>query len=126
MLETGGRVKHEADERHFGRSGSRGATGVPLREGNNILTATATGVAGNVGTGSVTVILDTTPPTVRINSPADEAVVTSAAVTVTGIINDAVSGTVNGKQASVTVNGVPLSYILGQAATLSRGCPYPL
>lgn len=83
------------------------APGVPLREGHNLLTATAADAAGNVGSGSVTVTLDSTPPTVRIDAPTEGAVVTAAQVTVTGMINDIVSGTVNAEQATVTVNGVP-------------------
>ena len=82
------------------------AIGVALREGHNVLTATATGVGGSVGTGSVTVTMDSTPPTVRIDSPTEGAVLTAAQVTVTGMINDIVSGTVNGDEATVIVNGV--------------------
>jgi hypothetical protein len=85
------------------------AAGVTLREGNNVLTATATAPGGAVGTGSVTVRMDSTPPTVRIDSPADGAVVTAAQLTVSGMINDIVSGTVNAEQATVTVNGVAAS-----------------
>src|SRR6185436_4516087 len=83
------------------------ATGVTLREGHNVLTATATGAGGSVGTGSVTVTMDATPPTVRIDTPTEGALLTAAQVTVTGMINDIVSGTVNGEEATVTVNGVP-------------------
>lgn len=82
------------------------AGGVPLREGSNIVTATATDLRGNVGTASITVALDTTPPTVLIDSPANGAIVTQPTVTVTGMINDIVTGTVNGDNATVTVNGI--------------------
>lgn len=42
-----------------------------------------------------------------INSPSDGATVFSSPITVTGMINDIVSGTVNGNNATVTVNGMP-------------------
>lgn len=87
-------------------NGSFTAQGVPLREGSNILTATALDAAGNVGTASVTVVLDTTPPAVHIDSPSDGAVLNTQQVTVTGMVNDIVTGTVNSAQASVVVNGV--------------------
>lgn len=82
------------------------AIGIPLREGSNIITATATDPRGNVGTSSITVALDTTPPTVLIDTPADGAIITQPVVTVTGMINDIVTGTVNGDKATVTVNGI--------------------
>jgi Glucodextranase, domain B/PKD domain/Viral BACON domain/Carboxypeptidase regulatory-like domain len=82
------------------------AKGVALREGNNLLTASATSPSGGVGSDTVSVYLDMTPPTVRIGSPAMGAVVTSSQIDVTGIVNDEVTGTVNGDQVSVVVNGV--------------------
>ncbi|MGZ7062341.1 MAG: IPT/TIG domain-containing protein [Candidatus Angelobacter sp.] len=82
------------------------AQGVILREGNNTVTATGTNAGGGVGTASVNVVLDTTPPSVAIDSPSDKVVVTSPQVYVTGLVNDVVSGTVNSAQVTVTVNGV--------------------
>ena len=83
------------------------ATGVVLQEGTNLLTASATDTAsGGIGSDSVSVILDTTPPVVHIDSPVSGAVVTSPQVDVTGGVNDMVTGTVNGDQVSVVVNGV--------------------
>jgi hypothetical protein len=79
---------------------------VPLREGNNTITAVAINATGDVGTASVTVTLDTTAPRVTIDSPPDGFLTTSAAITVAGMINDIVVGTVNGEQASVLVNGI--------------------
>ncbi|HEY2913670.1 MAG TPA: Ig-like domain-containing protein, partial [Candidatus Angelobacter sp.] len=80
---------------------------VPLREGNNLITATGINAAGGVGSASVNVVLDTTPPTVRIDSPADKAILTVPQINVTGLVNDVVTGTVNSAQVSVVVNGVP-------------------
>jgi hypothetical protein len=78
---------------------------IPLAEGPNILTATATSPGGGVGTGSIQVTLDTTPPHITITSPPDQFVTGDASITVAGSINDIVVGTVNSQQATVTVNG---------------------
>ena len=82
---------------------------IPIVEGNNSITAVATTPAGFAGTGSVQVTLDTTPPRVTIQSPADGYVTTDAAVSVSGVVNDIVVGTVNDQQAQVTVNGIAAS-----------------
>jgi hypothetical protein len=79
---------------------------VTLREGNNLVTATGINAGGAAGTASVNLILDTTPPTVRIDSPSDNAVLTNPEIYVTGLVNDVVSGTVNAAQVSVSINGV--------------------
>src|SRR5262249_15600735 len=79
---------------------------VPLKEGNNTLTCVARDGGNQVGTASVTVTLDTTPPRVSIDCPRDGATVTSATLTVAGIVNDVVVGTVNGEQATVVCNGI--------------------
>jgi hypothetical protein len=87
-------------------NGSFTANNVSLREGNNLITATGINAAGGVGSASVNVVLDTTPPTVRIDSPADRDVLTVPQISVTGLVNDVVTGTVNSAQVSVSVNGV--------------------
>jgi hypothetical protein len=79
---------------------------IPLAEGPNILTATATSKAGAAGTATSSVTLDTTPPHVTVTSPPDQFVTTSASISVAGNVNDTVVGTVNNAQAQVTVNGV--------------------
>jgi hypothetical protein len=79
---------------------------VPLAEGPNILTATATSASGSVGSGSITVTLDTTPPHVTITSPTDQFVTTDSSISVAGNVNDTVVGTVNSQQAQVKVNGI--------------------
>lgn len=78
---------------------------VPLREGGNLLTAVAR-KGSRVGTASIQVFRDSTPPTLHVTSPADGAVVSTPAVTVSGLVNDLVVGTVMAAQATVTVNGV--------------------
>ena len=80
---------------------------LPLAEGPNIVTATATSAAGAVGNTSIEVTLDTTPPRVNINSPVDKFVTTEGSITVSGSVNDIVVGTVNDEQAKVSVNGTP-------------------
>jgi len=81
-------------------------SGITLHETKNLLTVTATNAAGGTSTATVTVFLDTTPPQVHIDSPVDGAVVNTSQLTVMGNVNDLVSGTVNGNQVSVSVNGV--------------------
>jgi hypothetical protein len=88
------------------QSGGAFSTPVPLVEGLNVLTAVATNAAGISSTATIEVTLDTTPPHVAINSPANGSVLTASSVTVTGLANDVVVGTVNLSDLTVTVNGV--------------------
>jgi Glucodextranase, domain B len=79
---------------------------LPLAEGPNIVTATATSAAGAIGTATVGVTLDTTPPHVTITTPADAFVTNEPSISVAGIVNDIVVGTVNDQQARVKINGI--------------------
>ena len=90
-------------------NGTFSAVGVGLREGLNIITASGTSGSGAVGSGSVSVLLDTTAPRLLIQAPADGSVLTAAQVPVAGMVNDIVSGTVNAEQVTVTVNGIDAS-----------------
>jgi len=81
-------------------------TGIVLNEGMNTLAAAAYDTLNNVSTASVNITLDSTPPKIFINSPQDGAIVTSSPITVAGMINDIVRGTVNEAQGRVMVNGV--------------------
>ncbi len=83
------------------------ASGVPLIEGGNTLTATASDGEGHVGTSSINVVRDLTPPHVAIYTPAAGTTVSAATVVVAGLVNDIVAGTVNAANATVTVNGQP-------------------
>ena len=74
---------------------------LPLREGPNYITASA-----GPNTATVLTTLDTSPPHVAITQPPNNYATTDATVTVTGIVNDIVVGTVNDQQAGVTVNGL--------------------
>ena len=71
---------------------------VALAEGDNVFVVEATDSVGNTATADVTIVLDTTAPMITIDAPDDEAVVTEAAVTVSGTVDDAA--------AMVWVNGV--------------------
>jgi hypothetical protein len=82
------------------------ANGVSLREGVNLISATATDGNGGAGTGVVSVILDVSPPAVSITSPAANATVTTSAISVAGLVNDLVTGTIGSNDVTVTVNGV--------------------
>ena len=82
------------------------ATAVPLNEGPNTITAVATNSNGSTSTSSVLITLDTTAPKIEIYSPGAGASTGAATLTVTGVVNDIVVGTVNAQQATVTVNGI--------------------
>ena len=82
------------------------AASVPLNEGPNILNAVAANSNGTTSTASVLVTLDTTAPKVEIYSPAAGGSTGAATVTVSGLVNDIVVGTVNPQQATVVVNGI--------------------
>ena len=92
---------------------------VTLTEGINFITAVATDQVGLIGTAAVELTLDTNPPVVAIDSPADGAVVHDATIAVAGLINDIVAGTVGGAEASVTVNGVAAA--VGNRSFLATG-----
>ncbi len=70
---------------------------VPLKDGNNLLTATAKKPqSGAAGTASVQVTFDSQPPVVLIDSPSNGHVTTATGIIVAGMLNDIVIGTVNG------------------------------
>lgn len=88
------------------QSGGAFSTPVPLVEGLNLLTVVATNGSGISGSATVQITLDTTPPHLTIDSPADGTTTTAASVTVTGSANDIVVGTVNSQDVQVSVNGI--------------------
>ncbi len=79
---------------------------VPLEEGRNTISVLATNTFGGAGVVNVMVNRDTTPPLLNIESPADGAILATRQVAVSGLVNDAVPGTVNPDQATVLVNGL--------------------
>ena len=104
--------------------GSFAASGVPLIEGGNVLTATLQASDGAVNTASIHVVRDLTPPRVEITTPADGATVQTASVAVSGLVNDIVAGTVNAQEATVTVNGV--AAVVSNRSFLATGVPLSL
>jgi hypothetical protein len=86
-------------------SGGQFSASVALDEGNNTIVARAVKGSAQI-TDSIIVSLDTTPPYITLESHEDGQTVYSNSVTVTGLINDIVRGTVETTQANVTVNGV--------------------
>lgn len=101
--------------------GSFVAEGVAVAEGGNVLTATLRASDGAVNTASVHVVRDSTAPRVVITTPEDGAVIESASVTVTGLVNDIVAGTVDAEDASVTVDGV--SAVVRNRSFIATGVP---
>ncbi|KQV51397.1 hypothetical protein [Duganella sp. Root336D2] len=87
-------------------SGTSFNASVPLNEGPNTITAVATNSGGSTTTSSILVTLDTTAPKIEIYSPSANGSTNAASVTVSGMVNDIVVGTVNPQQATVTVNGI--------------------
>ena len=82
------------------------AVGVPLIEGGNTVTATVRDSRGHVATDTIQVVRDLTAPHVEIYYPVASQPLHDAVVTVRGLVNDIVSGTVNASEATVTVNGL--------------------
>jgi len=79
---------------------------VNLREGHNTIVARVVDRQGNVATASISVSLDMTPPTITVESPVADKVQHSDKVTVTGLINDIVRGTIEQHQANIVANGI--------------------
>ena len=82
------------------------AAEVAVEEGHNTIVARMVDESGIVSTASINVSLDLTPPYVTIDSHKHGQIVYSDTITVTGLLNDIVRGTIEAEQASVTVNGV--------------------
>ncbi|WP_372621464.1 carboxypeptidase regulatory-like domain-containing protein [Alteromonas stellipolaris] len=78
---------------------------VALTEGHNVIVARTVDTNNNVETASITVSLDLTPPYVTLESHEDGDVVYTDKITVTGLVNDIVRGTVESTQANVKANG---------------------
>ena len=82
---------------------------VDLEEGHNVIEARIVDAEGLTSTASITVSLDLTPPYLTVDSHQDGAIVYQDKVTVTGLINDIVRGTISVGNATVVVNGVNAS-----------------
>ena len=95
------------------------AQNVPLAQGKTSITAIATTPSGRVATANLSIYRDSIPPRVQVYVPAAGAVVNEPSITVSGMVDDIVVGTINGAQVSVTVNGVPAE--VSNRAFLARG-----
>ena len=82
------------------------SSGVPLSEGNNTVAVTARSAGWATSVAIIQVNLDTTPPHVAIVSPPTGTQTAETSITVAGMVNDIVVGTVNSQQAQVTVNAI--------------------
>ena len=87
---------------------------VPISEGQNTITVTATTPAGSVTTVTRTVIRDTTAPTVTITAPTEGGLVGSNTVTVTGTAEDSGAGVT-----ALTVNGETVTPAAAWSHTLT-------
>jgi len=87
-------------------SGSEFIADVDIEEGLNTVVARAVSSAGDAATATISVSLDMTSPYLTIDSHQDGDTVYSDTITVTGLVNDIVRGTIENTQANVTVNGV--------------------
>ena len=85
-------------------SGGQFSVDVALEEGLNTILARGSKNSQQV-TDSISISLDQTPPFVTIESHKDGQKVFSDKITITGLINDIVRGTIEQAQANVSVNG---------------------
>lgn len=93
------------------------ARDVKLSEGVNVIFARAVSAAGNAGTATVKVTVDSIPPKIAITSPKNNVVTNKKMITVTGTVDD--------QGALVKVNNTPAQVTKGfftlSALSLSEG-----
>lgn len=82
---------------------------VTVEEGSNNIIVRAINQQNHEGTATITVSLDKTPPYITFKSPKDGDTVYTDAISVSGLVNDIVRGTVSEDEAVVTVNGITAS-----------------
>lgn len=87
-------------------SGGAYQANVAIEEGHNAIVVRAVDLKGHEGSATVSVSLDKTPPYITLESPQNGDVVRSPTITVSGLVNDIVRGTVAEDQAVVLVNGM--------------------
>ncbi|HYK04347.1 MAG TPA: Ig-like domain-containing protein [Thermoanaerobaculia bacterium] len=86
-------------------SGTFTANGVALQQGRTVVTANATSPSGGTATTSINVYRDSIPPRLQVYSPEDGAIVYAWPISISGMVDDIVVGTINSQQMRVTVNG---------------------
>jgi hypothetical protein len=101
--------------------GRRFEASVPLREGRNTVTCRGLDACGSVGTATVVVTLDGTPPVIVVETPRDGLVTFEPAVTVAGSFNDAIAGAFDSTAVAVSCNGLPAA--VEHRAFVVRGLP---
>lgn len=95
----------------FGVDGANSFGGtLTLSEGTNIITTTAVDAAGNSVSDVRTVLLDTTPPALLVNTPSDGDTTTVETATVSGTVTD-------DSPLTLTVNGIAVLLGTGGAFT---------
>ncbi len=100
------------------------ARDVPLIEGGNLISAVATrgaGAGASAASATINVVRDLSPPYLAIAAPAQNARVHTATVTVSGLVNDLVAGTVNAGEVSVKVG--PVTAEVSNRSFLARDVP---
>ena len=90
-----------------------------LHQGTNDVVAVALDAAGHVGTATVRVTADVVPPSLSVAYPPEGAVLSTARITVSGMVNDLTIGTVSSRDVTVTVNGAAAA--VGNRSFLAPG-----
>ncbi|MBW8005851.1 MAG: hypothetical protein FVQ06_08725, partial [candidate division NC10 bacterium] len=98
-------------------AGTFTAAGVPLQQGVNTLTATATDPAANVGTASIQVTLDTTAPQVTIASPVDGSTLNTNTPLIRITYADPAGAGLDLQSLVVQINGVDQTSLFTKGAT---------
>jgi len=83
---------------------------VALEEGANNIIVRAIDSNNNEGTATINVSLDKTPPYITLQSPVDGGKVFTDSISVSGLVNDIVRGTVSADEANVQVTS-PLGVV---------------
>jgi RHS repeat-associated protein len=85
-------------------SGGSFSADVAIEEGANSIIVRALDQQNHEGTATLSVSLDKTPPTITLESPQNGATVYQDSISVTGLVNDIVRGTVSESGAQVSVD----------------------
>ena len=83
---------------------------VPVADGSVTLEATATDAAGNTGSASRTITVDSVAPALTLTAPAAGLVTSQASVSVRGTVQDSTPVTLTIDGAAVPVNGSAFAY----------------
>lgn len=88
-----------------------------LREGTNLISATARDERGRSGTTNITLYVDQTAPLLNIEGPAANSITSAASIDVRGTVNDAVEGGQNAPEPSVSVRNLANSSTVNAQST---------